>query len=78
MDRGAGRATVHGVTKSWTLMSNKHTTHPCPPEGPELAVFTYFKFPREESISESLLHIFAHFSALNSSHAQLTRFNYYF
>ena len=23
MDRGAGRATVHGVTKSWTELSNQ-------------------------------------------------------
>ena len=28
MDRGAWRATVHGITKSWTWLSNTHThTH---------------------------------------------------
>ena len=26
MDRGAWQATVHGVTKSWTQLSNKTTT----------------------------------------------------
>ena len=25
MDRGAWRATVHGVAKSWTQLSNEHT-----------------------------------------------------
>ena len=25
MDRGAWRATAHGVTKSWTRLSNQHT-----------------------------------------------------
>ena len=28
MDRGAWQATIHGVTKNWTLLSNTHThTH---------------------------------------------------
>ena len=27
MDRGAWRATVHGVAKSWTRLSNEHTLH---------------------------------------------------
>ena len=27
MDRGAGRATVHGVTKSWTQLSVRAHTH---------------------------------------------------
>ena len=30
MDRRAWRATVHGVTESWTRLSDKHTqTYPC-------------------------------------------------
>ena len=30
MDRRAWRATVHGVTESWTRLSDKHTqTHTC-------------------------------------------------
>ena len=27
MDRGAGHVTVHGVTKSWTHLSSKHSQH---------------------------------------------------
>ena len=58
MDRGAWRATVHGVTKSGTQLSDKHTHTPrllyqplgeAPDEYPDVCLFAYMpkSFHRE-------------------------------
>ena len=44
MDRGACWATIHGVTKSWTQLSNKHLRYAVKLIGNKLILLTCFEF----------------------------------